>query len=481
MKYKVLTMMLCATLLIPNFGGMGAFCDEDVLEQVAAEEVVEIEDGEQDIPLEDTVEVPEEDVSEEDTEEEIIGDEITVIYHTDTKYSPETPCQVSGNFDIPKGFNLSAYVQIMNEDGLTYQITASDENDYVDYAFLPEGNYIVLSYGIMGDIKNEYPMTLFTEDNFTLKNDGRNTTITIQIDDYDAIAKTIVERGGNDGVVQKPRYDRNDYEIDYYDDSDAVRGITLYDTYFDNIKMGADGKLYYDVKSSKGEYVQCYGYAERDYDIVLEVIESGYFEEARVAVYLDGKDGGVAGYEYLSKEYPQPGLGLDFYFDVADDYVFEEGQTFEVKVPKYVDFRSDKVRDDNANLVATLDKNTVNDDFFLNVEVIADGGYGQAKLSIVKDLDTENRTIATIGEDGIVEYEGFTFYFGNGNYNRGAAWTLDYKYVADEANYAPLYVLGVLAGLLLLGGYVFLATQKEKQSDYQINTWVDRQDEKSYE
>lgn len=41
------------------------------------------------------------------------------ILNNDTKKSDKTPCQVTARFNIPSGFGLNAYMDIMHDDGTT--------------------------------------------------------------------------------------------------------------------------------------------------------------------------------------------------------------------------------------------------------------------------------------------------------------------------------------------------------------------------
>lgn len=409
-----------------------------------------------------------------ETERELLEDELLVIPAAKTSESEETPAQVNVVFDIPDGFHLSAMVQIMSlDDGTVYEINASEENGYLDACFIPLGRYRVISYGIQQDVANQYPMTLLTDDEFTIAADDKYYDIRIQLTDYKQVAEEIAEKK-NEVYVQDPIYQVPEQEAT----NSNISTVKTYPSYFEDIAYGSDDMPYFTVTSLKEIDVDCFGYAKNAYDLHIEVIDGGVFEEAKVKILLNGS---LAGYDYLTKIFPFPNLGITFRFYVPDDYVFMEGDYFDVKTMKFERLNVSSAKNNTGNMLMTLDPETVSGDFKLKISIISTGGRGEAKFSVIKDDDSQNRSILTIGEDGIASYEGMTFYFSDATFSNKTSWSLDYKCAETKLNYTLLYILIGIVATCGIAIFLWLLSKREKETDYRINPWKDRQDRSMYE
>ena len=69
------------------------------------------------------------------------GDEVETVMSYDTSKTDETPNQIEGVCQIPEGFGLNAYIELVDDQGMHYYICVSQENGYADRAYVKNVMY----------------------------------------------------------------------------------------------------------------------------------------------------------------------------------------------------------------------------------------------------------------------------------------------------------------------------------------------------
>ena len=365
------------------------------------------------------------------------------ILNNDTKKSDKTPCQVTARFNIPSGFGLNAYMDIMHNDGTTYRILTTDDSGYTDFAFVKAGHYIVKSYGIVDDKKNQYGFTI-TQDDFNVdKSDNSVITLDATIDDYDGIAQTIAERTG-----------KAKQTLDTQESTD-VPGDKLFKTNYKGISINTSGTLYYDTKSnSETCTANVYGNATGTYKLFIEITKGGVVGEAEFKLSLDGGNSFI-GTDITSDEYDLSGYGLKISF------------TFAVVA-------SDS---SNTNLVIAGHSK---EKYQVLVNILSTGERGVAKYSLSLDNGNSLAKIDTIPKNGVLKFGSLTYYFSDGEFTKDTTFTSEVKPNEEEVSYIPVIILSGSVFALFIAACIWLSLQKEKAVDYKIRIWKDRQDAEKY-
>lgn len=437
---------------------------DEAADEVSTEETTE---ESTEASTEETVEASTEEIT--DTEQVAeIGDELAYILNTDTEKSDETPCQVTAKFNIPSGFNLNTYMDIMHDDGTVYRILTTDDNGYSDFAFVKAGHYIVLSYGVINDAANRYNFKI-EQDNFTV-DAAENSFMTIKftIEDYDEIAQTIADRTGEE-KQELPE------EEEVMADTDVL--ADRFPTNLEGVTIGTDGVLYYEtVSNSKNCVAQVYGNATGTYDLYFEVIKPGVIGEAEFNVSLDGGKTFI-GTDISANEYSFASRGLYITFTTEHDTdELEVGDTFTASVPETFAVSSSYYTQKPNVIVSGHPEG----DYLVMVTILSTGNRGVAKYSLSLDNGVSTEYIDTIPEDGVATYGELTYYFSDAEFAKGITYTSKVESNINEVSYFPLYVLGTILGLGCIIGYIWLSMQREKPINYRIRTWEDRQDAEKY-
>ena len=405
---------------------------------------------------------------------EEIGDEITYILNADTQKTDNTPCQVTAKFNIPAGFHLNAYMDIMHDDGTTYRILTTDDNGYSDFAFVKEGHYIVLTSGIIDDTASKYSFSMDQNSFMVDEEENSVVTVTSTINDYDEIAQTIAERNGQ----QKQEIDTVE-EANALPESETV--VSYYPTNIEGVMIGNDGNLYYDtVSNSKTCTAQVYGNATGTYDLYFEVIKPGVLGEAEFKISLDGGKTfigtDISAYDY---SFASHGLSIDFSTENDTDEL-EIGDTFTASVPET--FAVSSSGNSNTKDSYVIVSGHPEKDYYVKITMLSTGKLGIAKYSLSLDNGTTTEYIDSLPETGEVTYGELTYYFSNtAEYTKDTTYTCQVESNIHEISYVPLYALLVVAAIIAIIVYVWLILQKEKAADYRINAWTDRQDESKYQ
>lgn len=403
-----------------------------------------------------------------------IGDEITAIDSIKTSYSEESPCQLTGYFIIPDGFGLSAYVEVMGEDGTTYKITATDENSYSEIAYVPYGKYIVTNYGIVDDVANKYPMTLTSEEEFELSKDNDFKTIKLKLDSFNEVSQEIATQKGEGVVAEQLPADEMELEKKKEDVLKIGEEI-VFPTFFKNVFCDTMGTMYYKTENtSKNGDLYITGNAVNDYNIHIEIIEPGVLEESQFSISLDGGQSFI-GTDFVSEECSVNGTGLKFHFSLEEGKIFEKGETFNCKI---VNSQVVTGNTEEANVIASGLSNVEKK---YKINFLTEGKCGTAKFEIIKDDIKSQKKIAVIPEDGLYKYDGMTFYFSDGEYTTNTSFSVTCReFKSGEINYTPIIVLG---GILLVLGviiYLFLSSKKENENEYCLKIWDEMQDKDNY-
>lgn len=396
-----------------------------------------------------------------------IGDELSYILNTDTKKTEDTPCQVTAKFNIPSGFNLNTYMDIMHDDGTVYRILTSDANGYSDFAFVKEGHYIVLAYGVVNDTASKYNFKI-KQDSFTV-DATENTVATIKftIENYDEIAQTIADKTGEE--KQELPTEEEATEADELTDR--------FPTNYEGVTIGSDGVLYYDtVSNSKNCVAQVYGNATGTYDLYFEVIKAGVIGEAEFNISLDGGKTFI-GTDISANDYSFASHGLYVTFTTEHDTdELEVGDTFTAFVPETFAVSS-SYYNQKPNLIIS---GHPEEDYLVLVTVISTGKRGVAKYSLSLDNGVSTEYIDTIPEDGVVTYGELTYYFSDAEFAKDITYTCKVEPNINEVSYFPLYIMCGIIGVVIISVYVWLSLQREKTMNYRIRTWNDRQDSEKY-
>lgn len=403
----------------------------------------------------------------EDAAKEDVGDELSYILNNETKKSDETPCQVTAKFIIPSGFNLNAYMDIMNDDGTMYRILTSDANGYSDFAFVKAGHYTVLEYGVVNDAANRYEFAIEKTEFTVDATDNSVETIKLTIKDYEEIAQTLSDRTGEE---------KQELPADaIVDDTDAL--TERYKTNCDGVTIGSDGVLYYDtVSNSKKCKAQVYGNAKGTYDLYFEVIKGGVIGEAEFNISLDGGKTFI-GTDISANDYSLASRGLYVTFTTDNDTdELEVGDTFSASVPETFSVSSSYYNQEPNVIISGHPAN----DYMVTLTILSTGKRGVAKYSLSLDNGATTECIDTIPENGTVTYGELTYDFSDAEFTKGVTYTSTVKSNIDEVSYFPLYVLCGIVGAAAIAGYIWLSLQREKPINYRIKTWEDRQDAEKY-
>ena len=397
-------------------------------------------------------------------EKAVTQDDNSYILNNNTEKSDKTPCQVTAKFNIPSGFGLNAYMDIMHDDGTTYRILTTDDNSYTDFAFVKAGHYIVKSYGVVDDKKKKYGFTI-TQDDFNVdKSDNSVITLEATIDDYDSIAQTIAERTGKEKQT-----------LDTQENTD-VPGDKMFKTNYKGVSVNSNGTLYYDTKSnSETCTANVYGNATGEYKLFIEIIKGGVVGEAEFKLSLDGGHSFI-GTDITSDEYDLLGYGLKISFTTQQDTdELKKGDTFEAFTPETFAVVSTASNDTNL-VIAGHPK----DKCQVLVTVLSTGKRGVAKYSLSLDNGNSLAKIDTIPENGIVKFGRLTYYFSDGEFAKDTTFTSDVKPNEEQTSYIPLIILCGVVFILFIAACVWLSLQKERAVDYKIRIWKDRQDAEKY-
>lgn len=397
--------------------------------------------------------------------EEPEGDGYEIIEGYDTARSKETPCCVSAETLCPDGFCLNTYVLMTGEDGRSYRISMSAENGYTGQIYLEPGHYYVTEVSVYDDYKQEYPFDI-TEKEFMVS-ENENHSLSFRMRDIERIQNENKNEAYNETGVTET-------------DSSLLTDEVFYDTGLSNVTMQGTGFLYYDVGHT-GEglgTMECVGNAAGEYKVVVKIVKTGVIGEA---VFQISVDGGISyiGQDIVSESNKLGDYGLTLYFKTEQDTMeFIEGDEYRVSVPETFPVIASKVC--GANLIV---KGHALNDHDLTVTILSSGGLGKSRFTVESSKGTAVNITDVIPEDGVYELEDdlILVFSDSEEYERGITYTVTVSSNDDTVNYIPLYIL---LGIVLVIGTVILVVlsgKKDRKSEYHIQKYAWRKDEKYYE
>ena len=380
------------------------------------------------------------------------GDEVETVMSYETSKTDETPNQIEGVCQIPEGFGLNAYIEIEDDQGMHYFISVSQENGYADRAYVRNGTYQFVSAGVYGDNTGQYSFDLVQgEEEFSL--DGQSNSffcIKVKISNYEEIKNQIDANKGE----EKPRV------IEYQ--KTGLTGVTIDST----------GKLYYETQSNseKGS-IEIYGNAIADYDIYAEIIEKGVVGEAKFKLSLDGGSTFI-GDDTTSDEFDlgSYGITIGFKTDVDTDEL-QVGDTFTAYIPatNYVS----QLNPLESNVVVA---GASTEDYQLMIDILSSETLGKAKFSLSLDSGKTTAVTETIPENGIYKYKDLTIYFYTADeFSKGDQYMSSIESHYEKSSYTGIIILGSIPLGGLIAFLVFLLMNTEKNADYVIQVWNEKQ------
>ena len=380
------------------------------------------------------------------------GDEVETVMSYDTSKTDETPNQIEGVCQIPEGFGLNAYIELADDQGMHYYICVSQENGYVDRAYVKNGTYSFVSAGVFGDNTGKYTFDLVQGgDEFAL--DGQNNTfscIKVKISNYDEIKNQIDTNKGE----EKPKV------VEYQ--KTGLNGVTIDST----------GKLYYETKatSEKGS-IEIYGNAIEDYNVYIEIIEKGVVGEAKFKLSLDGGNTFI-GDDTTSDEFDPGSYGITIRFKTeVDTDELQVGDTFTANIPatNYVS----QLNPLESNVVV---EGASKEDCQLMIDILSSEALGKAKFSLSLDSGKSIEVTDTIPENGIYQYKDLTIYFYTiDEFSKGDQYMSSIESHLEKSSYAGIIILGAILIGVFIAFLVFLLMNSEKKTDYVIQVWNEKQ------
>jgi len=385
------------------------------------------------------------------------GDEVEAIMSYDTSKTEETPNQIEGVCQIPDGFGLNAYIELVDEDGLHYYICVSQENGYSDRAYVKNGTYSIVSAGVFGDNTGGYTFdTVQGEEKITLDGDSNSFyCVKVKISNYDEIQATIDANKGEETAVTK-EYGK---------------------TGLDGVTIDSTGKLFYETSadSDKGS-LEVYGNAISDYDVYVKIIDAGVVGEARFQLSLDGGKTFI-GDDTTSDEFDLGSYGIKMRFktDVDTDEL-EVGDTFICHVPA-TSFVSQMNPFESNVVVAGVPEN----DYQMMIDILSSEGLGKAKFSLSLDNGMTQIVTDIIPGNGVYKINELTLYFYTADiFTKGDQYLSSVECHIEKSSYTGMIILAVFIIVLFIGFIVFLLMHAEKKTDYVIRVWHECQESEAY-
>ena len=400
------------------------------------------------------------------------GDEgVTIVEDFETMHSDTTPAKVTAELDVPNGFGQSCYVVLMDENGISYRISCTEENEYVSSIYLAEGNYFVDYAGVYGDNISQYAFEFVPEQIIEAKS-GEPNVLRYRLNNYEEIQKQIEEN--------QDRLDELTNGTEYETTQESEEEVLLYPSGIEGILVSNNGATYYEVTHNGTTKTTCIvtGNAISDADVVMRVSKTGVIGEAVIEL---SKDGGAT-YDVsavINDTLLIGTLGVTVSFLMEDDaQQFAVGDTFSFKVRE--NFRV-IYNQSLSNGFVTIFGHPI-DDHKLLIRMLSSGGRGESRF--VVSYDSGN----TIALQDIVPKNGkfaindnLTIIFSDHPFAKGLEYTADIISNDNTLNLIPAYILVFgLAGLVVVG-YVYLKMQEDKKSDYRIRTYKQMRGEEFYE
>ena len=385
------------------------------------------------------------------------GDEETVI--TSTSKSEENNSQVTIKGSIPDKFGLDLYCDFRNEEtGVVYRLFALYKNDYTAFLFVPNGNYKVIQCGVWGDTTNKYPLNY--QDSFTLARE-----------DFFTIEPSLIHEDEIKEEIERRENDIDEQEEEYTEETELeVKEIVKKEPYH-----------WRKIKKSAGieADVTVNGISKSDYDIIIKFVKTGEVNDAEFIYSMDGGETWSTN-ELLKGSFMPNKCGITFEFPTDDvtgqsstwTAIYKEGETIEFSVKKEFDINAETSKGGIINAY-------LNDKCYTDAKVVVkitkSGKKGEATFDYSLD---EGATFAgdniPMNQDYLMTEIPVVLQFTDlaGAYVVNDTFSFEVKGepVEKDTTYL-LYILAGIVGALAAGGYMWLLTLRDKDSDYVLNEY----------
>ena len=385
------------------------------------------------------------------------GDEETVI--TSTSKSEENNSQVTIKGSIPDKFGLDLYCDFRNEEtGVVYRLFALYKNDYTAFLFVPNGNYKVIQCGVWGDTTNKYPLNY--QDSFTLARE-----------DFFTIEPSLIHEDEIKEEIERRENDIDEQEEEYTEETELeVKEIVKKEPYH-----------WRKIKKSAGieADVTVNGISKSDYDIIIKFVKTGEVNDAEFIYSMDGGETWSTN-ELLKGSFMPNKCGITFEFPTDDvtgqsstwTAIYKEGETIEFSVKKEFDINAETSKGGIINAY-------LNDKCYTDAKVVVkitkSGKKGEATFDYSLD---EGATFAgdniPMNQDYLMTEIPVVLQFTDlaGAYVVNDTFSFEVKGepVEKDTTYL-LYILAAIVGALVAGGYMWLLSLRDKDSDYVLNEY----------
>ena len=385
------------------------------------------------------------------------GDEETVI--TSTSKSEENNSQVTIKGSIPDKFGLDLYCDFRNEEtGVVYRLFALYKNDYTAFLFVPNGNYKVIQCGVWGDTTNKYPLNY--QDSFTLARE-----------DFFTIEPSLIHEDEIKEEIERRENDIDEQEEEYTEETELeVKEIVKKEPYH-----------WRKIKKSAGieADVTVNGISKSDYDIIIKFVKTGEVNDAEFIYSMDGGETWSTN-ELLKGSFMPNKCGITFEFPTDDvtgqsstwTAIYKEGETIEFSVKKEFDINAETSK---GGIINAYLNDRCYTDAKVVVKITKSGKKGEATFDYSLD---EGATFTgeniPMNQDYLMTEIPVVLQFTDlaGAYVVNDTFSFEVKGepVEKDTTYL-LYILAGIVGALAAGGYMWLLTLRDKDSDYVLNEY----------
>lgn len=397
---------------------------------------------------------------------------VTIIEDFETVHSDITPAKVTAELEVPQGFGQSCYVTLMDEEGNSYRISCTEENDYMSSIYLAEGTYFVDYAGVYGDNISQYAFDYIPEQVIEAKS-GEPNVLHYRMKNYEDVQNQIEENQERLDELTggaKSETEENTQEEEMLFFPSGIEGILV----------EAGGGTYYEVTHNGSTKTTCVvsGNAISDADVVLRVTKAGVIGEAVVEL---SKDGGAT-YDasaVISDTLYIGTLGVNVSFLMQNDAEqFVVGDTFSFKVRE--NFRVIYNSPMHSGYVTIFGHPM--EDKKLYIHMLSSGGRGESRFTVSFDGGMTVALQDIVPEDGkYLMDDNITLIFSDHDFAKGLEYTAEITSNDTTINWIPVLLLCILLAVLVTAAYVYLMLQKDKPNEYKLMTYKQMREEKHYE
>lgn len=400
---------------------------------------------------------------------EIMGDKgVVTIEDFETTYRVTTPARVTAEILVPQGFGQSCYIILMDENGVNYRMSCTENNEYRTTMYLSEGKYFVDYVGVYGDNISQFSFDFVPEEVIEVKSEKENV-LTYQLSDYVKIEEQIQE---NENRLKEMGID--------IDKKQQTQDIMFFPSGIDGILIDGNGKTYYEVTHSGSTNTKCIvtGNAIADADVLMRVTKSGVLGEAVIEL---SKDGGktfdtsaiITDTLYIGS------LGVSISFTMENDTEqFMIGDSFSFKVRENFSVMYYSSMDSGYITVFGHPK----ENHKLLIRMLSSGGRGNSRFTVSYDLGNSIAIQDIVPKNGKYDLDdNITIIFSDHDFAKDLEFMVDIVSNDTTVNLIPAYIICVILAVLVTVAYVYLIRKKENADEYRINVYKSMQEEHNYE